>query len=174
MKTIEAIFTRRSVRSYKADPIPLDMIHKILEAGRASPSGGNAQAWSFLLVQSSRRLAYLRSLAPGIIGNPTIVLVICQDDERIAQFGGKSGEKSAWMDIGCATENILLAAHDLGVGACPIGSFHSAGVAFLLNLPRNIKPVLMLAMGYPEQKPSPPSRRPISEFCYLEDWGQPL
>lgn len=174
MDTLETIRTRRSVRSFKLEAVPLDLIRKILEAGRASPSGGNAQAWSFIIIQSPGRLACLRSLAPGIIGNPTAVLVICMDEERIAKYGGKGGEKFAWMDIGFATENILLAVHDLGLGACPVGSFHPSGVSLLLDLPEGIRPVLMLALGYPDHIPKPSSHRPIAESCFLETWGKQL
>lgn len=91
MDTLEAIFTRRSVRSYTADPIPLDVLQKILAAARASPSDGNAQAWNFIIVQDLKQLAFLMSLAPGIIGNPRTVIMICQDDERTAQFSGRGG-----------------------------------------------------------------------------------
>jgi nitroreductase len=172
METLETILTRRSIRSFTEEAVPLNLIRKILEAGGASPSGGNAQAWTFIIVQFPRRLACLRSLAPGIIGNPTAVLVICLDEDRITKYSGNGGEKFAWMDIGFATQNILLAVHDLGLGACPVGSFNPGGISLLLDLPKGISPILILALGYSNQRPKPPSHLSISEFCFMETWGK--
>jgi nitroreductase len=173
METLEAIFTRRSVRAFTSEPVPDELLRQVLQAGAASASGGNVQAWGFVLVRSAERLAALRSLAPGIIGQPTAVIAICLDSERAARLGGGGGERLAWLDIGLATQNLLLAAHDLGLGACPIGSLHRQGVAAFLDLPPGVQPVLLMALGYPQIKPATPGRRPLSEVCFLEEWGMP-
>jgi nitroreductase len=171
METLEAIFSRRSVRAYSDDPVPDELLRRVLEAGAASASGGNVQAWGFVLVRKPERLAALRSLAPGIIGQPTAVIAICVDRERALRLGGAGSERFMWIDIGLATENLLLAAHDVGLGACPVGSFHHQGVAILLDLPPEIHPVLLMAFGYPAIKPSPRGRRPLSKVCFDEEWG---
>lgn len=173
METLEAIFTRRSMRAFTSEPVPDELLRQVLQAGAASASGGNVQAWGFVLVRSAERLAALRSLAPGIIGQPTAVIAICLDSERAARLGGVGGERLAWLDIGLATQNLLLAAHDLGLGACPIGSLHRQGVAAFLDLPPGVQPVLLMALGYPQIKPTSPGRRPLSEVCFLEEWGMP-
>jgi nitroreductase len=172
METLEAIFTRRSVRSFTPEPVPDELLRQILQAGAASASGGNVQPWGFVLVRSPARLAGLRSLAPGIIGQPTAVIAVCLDGERAA-VGGAGGERLAWLDIGLATQNMLLAAHSLGLGVCPIGSFHRQAVATFLGLPSEVRPVLLLALGHPRIKPTPPGRRPLSEVCFLEEWSSP-
>jgi nitroreductase len=173
METLEAIFTRRSVRAFTTQPIPGELLRQVLQAGAGSASGGNVQPWGFVLVRSAERLAGLRSLAPGIIGQPTAVIAICLDSERAARLGGAGGERLAWLDIGLATQNMLLAAHSLGLGACPIGSFHRQAVATFLSLPPGTRPVLLMALGYPEIKPTPPGRRSLSEVCFVEEWGTP-
>ncbi len=173
METLDAILTRRSVRAFTTKPVPDELLHQVLQAGAASASGGNVQPWGFVLVRSAERLAGLRSLAPGIIGQPTAVVAICLDVERATRVGGAGGERMAWLDIGLATQNLLLAAHSLGLGACPIGSFHREGVATFLDLPAGVQPVLLMALGYPEIKPTPSGRRPLSEVCFLEEWGRP-
>jgi nitroreductase len=173
METLEAIFTRRSVRAFTSEPLPDELLRQVLQAGAASASGGNVQAWGFVLVQAAERLAALRSLAPGIIGQPAAFIAICLDSERAARLGGSGGEWLAWLDIGLATQNLLLAAHDLGLGACPIGSLYRPGVAALLDLPAGVQPVLLMALGYPQIKPESPGRRPLSEVCFLEEWGMP-
>lgn len=173
METLDAIFTRRSVRAFTAEPLPDEMLRQVLLAGAASASGGNVQPWGFVLVRSAGRLAGLRSLAPGIIGQPAAVIAICLDIERATRLGGTGDQAMAWLNVGLATQNLLLAAHSLGLGACPIGSFHCEAVAAFLDLPPDVRPVLLMALGYPEIKPRPAGRRPLAEVCFTEKWGAP-
>jgi nitroreductase len=173
METLEAIRTRRSVRAFTRDPVPIELLSQVLAAGTASASGGNLQAWGFVLVNVPERVAALRSLAPGIIGQPAAVITICLDRERAQRLDGAGSEQFLWMDIGLATQNLLLAAHDLDLGACPIGSFHQAGVSAFLDLPPDVHPVLLLVLGIPAFRPASPGRRPLSEVCFDEEWGTP-
>lgn len=173
METLEAIHTRRSVRAFAAQPVPDDLLAQVLQAGAASASGGNLQPWGFVLVRSPERLAALRSLAPGIIGQPTAVVSICLDAARAERLGGAGGEPMSSQDIGLATQNLLLAAHSLGLGACPIGSFHRQGVSIFLGLTSGVRPVLLLALGYPQRNPEPRVRRPLADVCFAEEWGLP-
>lgn len=174
METLEAIFTRRSIRAFTEEPVPEELLRQVLQAGAASASGGNVQAWGFVLVRTPMRLAGLRSLAPGIIGQPTAVIAVCIDVARAARLGGVGNERMAWLDIGLATQNMLLAAHSLGLGACPIGSFHREAVAVFLGLPSGVQTVLLLALGHPKIRPQSPGRRPLSEVCFAEEWSKPL
>ena len=172
MNVLEAIHGRRSVRSFTRDPIPDDILRQVLEAAAGSASAGNVQPWAFVTVQEPRRLTALRSLSPGIIGRPTTVVAICLDADRAGQAGDTIARLS-WMDIGLATQNMLLAAHSLGLGACPIGSFLSEGVSVLLNLPPEVQPVLLMALGYPQVMPPTRGRRPLGELWFAEHWGNP-
>jgi nitroreductase len=162
------------VRAFTAEPLPAELLRQVLQAGAASASGGNVQPWGFVLVRSPQRLAGLRSLAPGIIGQPTAVIAICLDSERAVRLGGSGNGRLACLNIGLATQNLLLAAHHLGLGACPIASFHQAGVGIFLGLPAGVEPVLLVALGYPAIKPAPPGRRPLSEVCFAEEWSKPV
>ena len=146
-------------------------MHQILDAAAASPSGGNVQAWGFVLVKSRERVAALRSLAPGIIGEPDAVIAVCLDSDQAIRLGGNGGEKTAWLSLGMAIENILLASHAIGVGACPVGSFHNGAVSSFLELPDHIQLVLLVTLGYPQSDPPSPGRRSISDVCFAEKWG---
>jgi nitroreductase len=171
MDALEAIFTRRSVRDFSPAAVPDELLRQVLAAAAASASGGNVQPWGFVLVRSTGRLAGLRSLAPGIIGRPAAVVALCLDHERSARLGGTDGEQIDWINIGLATQNLLLAAHSLGLGACPIGSFHVQAVTAYLGLPAGVEPVLLVALGFPVSPPAPPGRRPLGEVCFEEEWG---
>ena len=103
METLETIFSRRSIRAFTDEPVPDELLHQVLRAGAASASGGNVQAWGFVLVRRAERVAALRSLAPGIIGQPTAIIAICLDRERARRLGGAGSEQFMWLDIGLAT-----------------------------------------------------------------------
>ncbi len=171
MEAMEAIFTRRSIRDFTDHPVPGELLDEVLQAGVAAPSGGNLQAWGFVLVQAPRRLAALRALAPGIIGKAKAVIAICLDTRRTAEMSGNGENQFIWMDAGAALENMLLAAHSLGLGACPVGSFHKPAVGKYLDLPSGVAVILLLALGYPASRPGSPGRRPIAELVFWEKWG---
>ena len=171
METINAIMTRRSVRAYKKDPVSKEQLDTILRAGTAAPSGGNLQPWSFIVISDHRRLQGVISLSPGMFSEPGAIIVICLDVTRVTKTEDGDAESMVWMDLGAAMENILLAAHDQGLGACAIGSFHEQGVSSLLRLPPTLKLALLVSIGVPVKVPSGPKRRPLEEVIFFEEYG---
>jgi len=171
MEVLEVIYSRRSVRKFTAEPIPDALLSKVVEAALQAPSGGNVQPWAFLVVREPSRMRQLRALAPGIIGKPTAVVVICLDKKRATTLGGSLDEMMAGVDIGLAAQNLLLSAHALGLGGCAISSFHPSSMKSFLDLPEGIDPVLLVALGYPAHLPSSPGRRDLKEICFFERWG---
>jgi len=171
MEVLEAIYSRRSVRKFTAEPIPDALLSMVIEAALQAPSGGNVQPWAFLIIREPSRLRQLRALAPGIIGKPTAVVAICLDRMRATTLGGSLDEMMAGVDIGLAAQNLLLSAHALGLGGCAIASFHPSSVKSFLDLPEGIEPVLLVALGYPARLPSSPGRRDLKEVCFFETWG---
>ena len=185
MDMLELILSRRSVRHFLNKTIPDEILSQVLQAGASAPSGGNVQAWGFVVVRSDEGRKGLCALAPGVIGEPAVILVLCVD-ERMASYSSpledesfrksaqaKEDLKSAWISMGAALENLLLAAYSFGVGACPVGSFHRQGVACFLDLPQGVQPALLVAFGYPVSQPSASPRRPPAEIIYGERWGAP-
>jgi len=166
METLEAIFTRRSVRSFTPDPISDEDLQTLIQAAAAAPSGGNAQMRLFLAVRQPRRIAALRALAPGMIGQPPAVLILCLD--RRGSPPGRALSPSLYVDIGATLQNILLTARDTGLGACPVASFHAKAVAALLDLPEGVEPCLLVVVGRPKFTPPPPRKRSLDEIVYQE------
>jgi nitroreductase len=166
MNTLEAIFTRRSIRSFTPDPVSDEDLHTIIQAAAAAPSGGNAQKRLFLAVRQPRRITALRALAPGIIGLPPAVIVLCLDRRGLPPSEALS--PSLHYDIGTSLENILLAAQDVGLGACPVASFHPGGVAIFLDLPAAVEPCLLVVVGRPKFTPPAPRKRNLDEIYYPE------
>ncbi len=170
MDTLNAILTRRSVRAFKKEPLPPAMMDTLLQSAATAPSGGNLQAWSFIALQDPRRLQALAMLSPGMGTPPPAAVVLCIDRSRAGKPGDGTVESMLWMDLGAAMQNLLLAAHALGLGACPIGSFHAAAVAVLLALPEHLQPALIVTVGFPGQIPERPKKRPAAEIIFLESY----
>lgn len=167
MEVYEAIRGRRSVRRFLADPIDRETLDRIVDAAIWAPSGGNAQTWRFVIVTEPERIGKLRTVSPGLLGDPPAVVALCQDLGAARAKGGALGETFlAPIDAAMAAQNLLLAAYAEGLGTCTIGSFHKAAVGRLLNLPDRVEPVLLVSVGRPVESPDPPKRRTEGVVLY--------
>jgi nitroreductase len=156
----EAIQGRRSIPSFKTDPVPEDLIRRlILEAGIWAPSGGNAQTWRFAVVTDPSLVHKIKMVARGILGNPPAVIVICQDLEEAERKGSKlARDVLSLIDTALAAQNIMLTAYDQGLGTCLVASFHTGAVQKILHLPAFIVPQLLMSLGYANIKTQAPKR----------------
>lgn len=157
---LNTIKERRSVRRYTQEPVSLDDLKLLVEAARWAPSGGNLQPWKFVIVTSKKMLGAIKMMSPGIIRDlPPALIALCHDEKRMV-----GGRETQLIDMGAAMQNILLMAHALGFGACPIASFDSESVAELMNLPSHVKPVLLICIGKPVDNPKPPPKLSMEEL----------
>jgi nitroreductase len=150
---IETILTRRSVRSFLPDPVPPDSIDLLLKAGFHAPSAMNQRPWHFVVLEGERLEGLLRGLANTPKGAP-LALVVCVDEnrERLTRAGDS--------DAAAASQNILLAAHSLGLGAV-WSAVLPESVSFVrgyLGLPGKIRPFSVIPVGKPVQRPAPMDR----------------
>ncbi len=160
MELYEAIRGRRSIRRFLPEPIDRSILDRIVEAAIWAPSGGNAQTWRFVVVTEAKRRRRLRTVSPGLLGDPPVVIAVCQDLGEARAKGSTLGETFlAPVDAAMATQNFLLAAHAEGLGTCTIASFHRKAVARLLELPDGVEPILLISAGRPAESPEPPARR---------------
>ena len=168
MEVFEAIKGRRSIRTYKKDPVPEDLIIKILDAGRWAPSAGNRQPWGFIVLKDEelkRRVAEVT--AYGIfLADPPLGIVVVIDPQASPRSGGVE-------DGAIATQNMLLAAHALGLGTCWIGSYNSTyeeRVKEILETQKNRRVLSTISIGYPNESPSS-TRRELSEIVFTNKYG---
>lgn len=153
MNTMEALLTRRSVRTYRDEPIPAEVIHRILDAAMHAPSGNNEQPWHFVVLDDRQLLdavPAIHSAAAMAAGAPLGILVC--GDPRLEKV------EDMWLlDCAAATQNILLAAWEHGVGSVWCGVSHRAQrvQAFrrLLGIPEEIVPFALVVLGYPAEPP---------------------
>ena len=168
---IDLVKKRRSVRSYKPDPVPREMIEACLEAARFAPTACDTQSWRFIVVEGELkdRLAE-ESLGGFVIPNrfassaPVIVVIATDLDLLTHRIGGKiKGIGYHMIDAGIAGEHFILQAEELGLGTCWIGWFDKKAVKRLLKLPGNWDVSSMIALGFPAARPSTTKKRKTIE-----------
>lgn len=155
---IDNILTRTSVRQYQDKPVEEDKITTLLRAGMAAPSAVNKQPWFFYAVSNKATLEALAEANPNAkaVASAPLAIVVCGDTAKALE--GVS--QAFWIqDASAATENILLAAHGLGLGAVWTGTYPKQercdAVAKVLDMPENLIPFCTIAIGYPAEAPTP-------------------
>lgn len=171
MELFEVIKKRRSIRSYKKQELPQEIVNQIVDAARLAPSAGNSQSWAFVIVKKEEAKLALAQAAFGQrwLGGAAIVIVVCADLKRAEESYGQRGKiLYAIQDTSAAIENILLAASALGLGACWMGAFREEEIRKIINASMDMKPVALIPIGYPSESPNARSRRPLSEVVFEE------
>ncbi len=164
-KTLTAVIKgRRSIRSYKDTKVPRELLVQILEAGQWAPSPSNVQSWRFIVVQEAAGLKALKDLSPGFPRKATVAIAVCSNTREMQPFDEVTAAEEAAM----AVENMALMAYSLGLGTCPVVSFSRAGIKTLLEIPDHIRPIILIALGFPDETPVPPARKPLSQLISWE------
>lgn len=156
---IETIFNRRSIRAFQDRPLDEQTIHTLLEAGMSGPSAVNARDWSFIVVtdrEMLNRMADANGRPAEPLRGAALGILVCGDLKRTFVKA-----PDFWIvDCAIATQNIVLAAESLGLGSVWLGTWphesRVAGQRQLFNLPEDIAPHSILAIGYPDETPSRP------------------
>jgi nitroreductase len=167
----EAIKQRRSIRAYTTEDVPDEEVKKLIEAARWAPSAGNIQPWRFVIVRDAKIRQKLAEAALNqtFIEEAPVVIVVCADEARSSRgYGNRGATLYCLQDTAAATQNILLAAHALGLGTCWVGAFREELVKKALNAPINIRPVAIIPVGHAAEKPRAPSRRSLEEIVHYE------
>ena len=185
MDAKQAIITRRSVRSFIKRTVPPDLIAEILDSGSKAPSASNGRPWEFIIVKDQKvkdRIGYLgaRSLYErkrrklkqaeerfAMIAEAPVYIVVACNTKKSPIF---------WVHDGsAATQNILLAAHSMGLGAVWLGApvalaKHQNEIKKMLKLPRHVKIASIVALGYPKIMPGPRAISDVKEKVHFERW----
>lgn len=153
---LETIRSRRVTRSFAERPVTDGSLLQVLEAGRWATSGGNRRIHRFLVVRDPGTLALVRAVTPGMFSTPPVVIVICTDATRAAEeLVQLEQDSTTWIDVGTAAMNMMVAAHALGLGTCPVSSFSHGAVGVVLGLPPTVEPELFLLLGHPLEPARP-------------------
>lgn len=173
MELFEAIKSRRSIRKFKEDIPDDESIERIIEAGIWAPSAGDLQSWNAVVVkdeQTKVRIA-LAAYVQEFIAKAPVVIVMCANRANAgARYGERGRELYCIQDAACATQNMMLAAYALGLGAAWVGAFKDEDIVNLLNLPDYLRPVALIPLGYPDEEPETPPRRNVEEAVRNEKY----
>ena len=168
---LSLIFGRRSIRVYSPGDIDESTVAQLLEAAMAAPSAMTKDPWRFVVVREHPTLAKLAAALAGgkMLSTATLGLVVCGDMDTALDR-----ELSFLLqDCSAAIENLLLAAHGLGLGACWVGVHPDAEAVHrlkqLLSLPAPIVPVAVIALGHPGEQPGPRTRF-NRDYVHFEKW----
>jgi nitroreductase len=162
MDALEALRTRRSCRRFAARDVPRDLVEKVVDAGRLAATARNDQPWEFVVVTdpaARRKIAGMTDYGPFIADAPVCIAVLCKDTKYYLEDGS------------AATQNILVAAHALGLGACWVAGDkkpYAPKIARLLGAPESVRLVALVALGWPEGKLPNPPKRTLPEVLHWE------
>jgi len=145
---LEAIYSRRVTRGFKKQSVSESILWKILAAARWAPTGSNIRVHRFICVNNPELIEQILWVTPGIDECPPAIVAICVDWAKVPEGTLLTDRRVRFIDVGTAAQNMLLAAHALGVGAGPVTSFSSAGVRRILNLPSSYTPEMFICLGY--------------------------
>ena len=171
MDVFEAIKKRRSVRAYTSEEVSEEDVERLIEAARCAPSAGNIQPWEFVIVTNAETKRKLSDAAlhQTFIEEAPVVIVVCADVALSSWgYGYRGANLYCIQDTAAATENMLLAAQALGLATCWVGAFHEDEVAKVVNTPRNVRPVAIVPVGRPAEKPRVRPKRSMRENVHYE------
>lgn len=172
-EAIKNIMTRTSIRKYTDQPVSKADIETLLRAGMAAPTAVNRQPWHFVVVTDKAKLKELSGGRGGMLEQCALAIVVCGNMEKTMQ--GK-GQEFWIQDCSAATENILLAANALGLGAVWTGGYpmeeRVASISKALKLPETIIPLCTIVIGYPAESPTPKEKWKPENVSYNEFGGK--
>jgi nitroreductase len=159
MNTLDAIFARRSIRCFQEKPVEPEKLDTLLKAAMAAPSAMNIKPWEFVVVTRAEMMDKIRSALMFGKHNAPAAIVVCGNTSF---FKHPKGARFWVQDCSAATENILVAAVELGLGTVwlgvhPVHNF-TKRISDLLGLPEHVKPLNVIYVGYPAEEKAPRSQ----------------
>lgn len=173
METIEAIKSRRSIRKFKEDKIPHEILEKIIHSATYAPSWKNTQITRYIAVDSNEikekiALSYVPDFNKKTILNAPMLLALSivrnrAGYERDGSFSTSKGSGWEMFDCGIASQTLCLSAHDYGLGTVVMGVFDNEEISTILNIPEEQDLVVLIAIGYPDEAPIMPKRKELQD-----------
>lgn len=164
MDAMDAIKGRRSVRAYEARPVPAELIEQIIDAARLAPTANNLQPWEFIVItepDARRKIADLTDWGKFIADSGACVAVYAKPVKHYLEDGS------------AAIENILVAAHALGLGTCWVAGYgkdYGEPIGKMLGVPDGYKLVGLISLGYPAERPAAHDKRDLSDVLHWEKY----
>jgi coenzyme F420-0:L-glutamate ligase / coenzyme F420-1:gamma-L-glutamate ligase len=197
----EAIRQRRSIRKFQPKPVSKELVVEVLEAAGWATSAHNSQPWRFIILQDAtikRELAEKMASAWAAdlvkagstvdeakrverrerFANAPVLILACLTMDGLLKFLDAQRQQTerdlAVESLGAGLQNLLLATHNLGLGACwyCAPAFCKKTVREVLKIPMEIEPSALIVLGYPAESPPVPPKKAVKDYCYLDVWGK--
>jgi nitroreductase len=169
--TMALLRERRSIRRYRLEPVPDDLLEQVLEAGRWAPSASNRQPWAFIVARDAEvrkevaahaSFYFVRWVA---VDEAPVMIVLC------GYRGSRIYAQYLHEDVGLAGGQMMLQAKALGLGTCWIGGLDRAAIAAIVRLPEDWEVVGILTLGFPDEDPRPTERKPLADVVHYDLFG---
>lgn len=184
MDVFETLHSHRSIRAYKPDPVPDELVNKILAAGIRASSSGNMQTYSIIVTRDRalREELYTAHMEQDMVLDAPVLLTFCADFHRMRLWlhQGKAPDNFdnfmsfliAAIDATLVSQNVAVAAESLELGICYMGSTlaNCDQIGRILHLPPNVVPVVGYSLGYPDEDPTPRDRLPLDGLVHQETY----
>jgi nitroreductase len=171
MHVMEAIKKRESVRGYKDQPVEDEKLNLVLEAGRLAPSASNRQEWRYVVVKDRAKRQKLMNAASGqrFVAEAPIVIAACAETDNHVM---RCGQLCYPIDVAISVDHMTLKAVEEGLGTCWIGAFDEDPVKDILGIPKEIRVVALLTLGYPKAVSGTKSRKKLHDIVRYEQWSE--
>lgn len=174
MDVMECIKTRRSIRKYTDETVEWEKITAVIEAGKSAPSSGNLQNWKFVIVKepAKRQMIAEACLQQYWMSQAQVHIVVFALPDRAVRFYGVRGERMySIQNCAAAVQNMLLEAHELGLGSCWVSAFDENQLMRVMGAADFARPQAVVTLGYPAEKPIEPIHFTIEHVCFFEKWA---
>jgi nitroreductase len=171
----EVVRKRKMIRQYdRQRQIPDQIIMKLIKNAHRAPSAGHTQVQEFIIVKNPTIKKKLRKAAVNqeCVEQAPVLIVVCSDTSRSeTRYGSRGSQFYSVIDGAFASMIILLTAVNEEIGACFVGAFDDNKVSEILDLPKNVKPIGIICIGYPDEKPEKLERIDINSLVHYEKYG---
>lgn len=175
MEVFECILNRRSTRSFKPDKIDDKLLGVMLYSATHAPSAGNTQEWNFIVVKDDETKKKIANAALNqtFIAESPVIIVVCIDKEKIKlRYGERGDTLYSLQDTANATTLLLLSAEALGLSTCWVGAFDEEKLDYILDLPKQVRPVAIIPVGYSDETALKPRRVPFEQLTWIDKYGK--
>jgi len=170
---LDLIKSRRTIKYFLPKFVSWENIARVLDAARHAPSSGNIQNWKFIVsIESDHKQALAKaSYEQYEISAAGALIVVCAEVDKGERYYGLRGERLySVQNCAAAIQNMLLEAHSLGLGTRWIGAFDEDEVKSICNIPDQVRPQAIIALGYPRETPPKPPKYPLETVTYFHNW----
>jgi len=168
MEVVECIEGRTSIRVFRPDPVDDEIVNESLRLANLAPSAGNLQARDFFVVRDlkTKKALMEAALNQDFVKTAPVDIVCCVNHERIEHYGERGRTLYCLQDVAAAIENMMLYLHSKGLGSVWVGAFDEGKARAALDLPRHLRPVAIVSIGYPAEPGVRRRRLPLDQIVH--------